>query len=115
MKVIKIGGGSLRGKKNILDILDLVAERGRGNIIVVSAFGGITDMLIEGMSRALEDDDAIPPLSPRSKTSTFSWPGTSFLRASITSATHAIWRPFEPTRTPLLRLKFYRRNHPKND
>jgi aspartate kinase len=62
MKVIKIGGGSLRGKKNILDILDLVAERGRGNIIVVSAFGGITDMLIEGMSRALEDDDAIPPI-----------------------------------------------------
>lgn len=28
MKVIKIGGGSLRGKKNIQEILDLVAERG---------------------------------------------------------------------------------------
>jgi aspartate kinase len=60
MKVIKIGGGSLKGKKNIQDILGLVAERGRGQIIVVSALGGITDMLVEGMSRALEDDAAIP-------------------------------------------------------
>jgi aspartate kinase len=62
MKVIKIGGGSLKGRKNIQEILDLVADRGRGNIIVVSALGGITDMLIEGMSRALEDEDAIPSI-----------------------------------------------------
>jgi len=59
MKVIKIGGSSLKGKKNILDILDLIAERGRGNIIVVSAFGGITDLLIDGMGEALVDEAAI--------------------------------------------------------
>jgi aspartate kinase len=62
MKVIKIGGGSLRGKRNIQEILDLVADRGRGNIIVVSALGGITDLLIGGMSEALRDDGAIPSI-----------------------------------------------------
>lgn len=62
MKVIKIGGGSLKGKKNIREILDLLAERGRGNIIVVSALGGITDLLIAAMSRALKDDGAIPSI-----------------------------------------------------
>jgi aspartokinase len=51
MKVIKIGGGSLKGRKNIQDILDLVAERGQGHIIVVSALNGITDMLIGGPGR----------------------------------------------------------------
>jgi aspartokinase len=59
MKVIKIGGGSLKGKKNIQEILDLVAERGRGHVIVVSALGGITDMLIDSMAKALKDEEAI--------------------------------------------------------
>ncbi len=59
MKVIKIGGGSLKGKGNIYDILALLAERGRGNIIVISALSGITDMLIDGMNEALRDDAAI--------------------------------------------------------
>ena len=62
MKVIKIGGGSLRGKRNIQEILDLVADKGRGNIFVVSALGGITDLLIDGMSEALRDDGAIPSI-----------------------------------------------------
>jgi aspartokinase len=62
MKVIKIGGGSLKGKGNIQDILALVAERGKGHIIVVSALNGITDMLIDGMSEALRDDGAIPSI-----------------------------------------------------
>ena len=62
MKVIKIGGGSLKGRKNIQDILDLVAERGRGHIIVVSALNGITDMLIDGMPKALQDEAAIPSI-----------------------------------------------------
>ena len=59
MKVIKIGGGSLRRKKDIGDILDLVAARGRGHIIVVSALNGITDMLIAGMTSALQDEASI--------------------------------------------------------
>jgi aspartate kinase len=62
MKVIKIGGGSLRGKKNIQEILDLVAERGLGHVVVVSALGGITDTLLEGMSHALAEEAAIPSI-----------------------------------------------------
>ena len=62
MKVIKIGGGSLKGKKNIEEILDLVAERGRGHVIVVSALSGITDQLIDSMARALKDEEAIPSI-----------------------------------------------------
>jgi aspartate kinase len=62
MKVIKIGGGSLKGTGNIQAILTLVAERGKGQIIVVSALNGITDMLIEGMTKALQDDSVIPSI-----------------------------------------------------
>jgi aspartate kinase len=59
VKVIKIGGGSLKGKKGISDILDLIALRGRGHIIVVSALNGVTDMLIAGMSSAVGDETSI--------------------------------------------------------
>ena len=62
MKVIKIGGGSLKGKGNIEDILTLVAERGQGHIIVISALGGITDMLIDSMTEALQNEAAIPSI-----------------------------------------------------
>ena len=67
MKVIKIGGGCLNGKKTIAAILDLLSVRGKGNIIVVSALHGITDMLIEGMKSALADDQNIPDLMSQLK------------------------------------------------
>ena len=59
MKVIKIGGGCLKGRKNIARILDLIGERCLGDIIVVSALNGVTDQLIQGTRRALEDEAAI--------------------------------------------------------
>jgi aspartate kinase len=62
MKVIKIGGGSLKGKGNIEDILTLIAERGQGHVIVVSALSGITDRLIDSMTEALQSDAAIPSI-----------------------------------------------------
>jgi aspartate kinase len=40
----------------------LIAERGRGHIIVISALNGITDMLIDGMTEALQDEAAIPSI-----------------------------------------------------
>ena len=67
MKVIKIGGASLKGKKNIAHILDLIAHRGRGHIFVLSALGGVTDFLIDGMSAALADDAKIPAITGRLK------------------------------------------------
>ena len=65
MKVIKIGGGCLKGKKTIESILDLLAPRVNGDIIVVSALNGITDMLIDGMADALVDEETIAPLMSR--------------------------------------------------
>ncbi len=65
MKVVKIGGGCLKGKKQIAHILDLIADRGRGHIFVVSALYGITDTLIEGMEKAIEEEDSIPGLMSR--------------------------------------------------
>ncbi len=67
LKVIKIGGGCLHGKKTIARILDLVEERAKGNIIVVSALYGITDMLIHGMHMALDSDENIPGIISRLK------------------------------------------------
>jgi len=64
-KVVKVGGGCLRGKKRIARILDLVSERGRGQVFVVSALYGITDRLIEGMKRAVQEEADIPPLITR--------------------------------------------------
>jgi len=67
MKVIKIGGGCLRGKKKIAEIVDLLPEKGVGNIVVVSALYGMTDILIDSMSVALEDDSKIPKIISRIK------------------------------------------------
>jgi aspartate kinase len=62
MKVFKIGGGCLKGEETIAHILDLVAQRCRGSVIVVSALNGVTDFLIDGMSAALEDEGNIPAI-----------------------------------------------------
>ena len=59
MKVIKIGGGCLKGKKNIAQILNLICELGRGHIFVLSALSGVTDLLVQGMSEALADEGSI--------------------------------------------------------
>ena len=67
MKVIKIGGGCLNGKKTIARIVDLMAARAKGHIIVVSALHGITDSLIDGMAAALTDETAIAGITDRIK------------------------------------------------
>jgi aspartate kinase len=69
MKVIKVGGGCLKGKQNIAQILELLGERGLGHVVVVSALSGVTDQLYGGIRLALDHDANIPPLmsSLRSK------------------------------------------------
>ncbi|MBL0712813.1 MAG: aspartate kinase [Desulfosarcina sp.] len=67
MKVIKVGGGCLKGPKTIAEIVTLMAHRGRGHVFVVSALNGITDLLIDSMSTALMDEEAIPGLIGRLK------------------------------------------------
>lgn len=67
MKVIKIGGGCLRGKKKIAEIVGLLSTRAAGHIVVVSALYGITDILIDSMSIALEDESQISRIMCRIK------------------------------------------------
>jgi aspartate kinase len=67
MKVVKIGGGCLKGRKKIARILELITERGQGNVFVVSALNGITDLLVSGMSDALQDEENIARIMSRLK------------------------------------------------
>ncbi len=62
MKVIKVGGGCLKQSRTIEEIVGLMAARGRGQVFVVSALNGITDLLLNGMTAALEDEASIPRL-----------------------------------------------------
>ena len=65
MRVIKIGGGCLHGHRTIQTIMELLAERSRGDVVVVSALNGITDFLIDGMQKALTDETNIPDVMKR--------------------------------------------------
>ena len=67
MKVIKVGGGCLKGKENVKSILDLIVDRGAGDIFVVSALSGVTDQLIDGAASALKDEGQIPSIISRLK------------------------------------------------
>ena len=60
MKVIKIGGGCLKDGPAANLIIELIAKRGKGDIFVLSAFYGVTDVLISGVERALESEKNIP-------------------------------------------------------
>ncbi|SLM29203.1 Aspartokinase [Desulfamplus magnetovallimortis] len=62
MKVIKIGGGCLKGESVVSSIVELVAARGKGHIFVLSAFSGITDKLVSGIEMALHDEEHIPSI-----------------------------------------------------
>ncbi len=61
MKVLKFGGSSVKNKENILKVYDILSSsyQGKGDYtLVVSAFGGITDLLIEMSSLAAKGDVA---------------------------------------------------------
>ncbi len=114
MKVFKIGGGCLKGEETIAHILDLVSQRCRGSVIVVSALNGVTDFLIDSMSAALEDEGNIPAIIDYIKD------------VHMLVARHLISEPKalkkfslnlnnvpRPTRTPLLRAQFHQGEHPR--
>ena len=60
MKVIKIGGGCLKGNSVVGDIIHLIAKHGKGDIFVLSALSGVTNLLVQGMEKALKDEKSIP-------------------------------------------------------
>ncbi|MCG8635173.1 MAG: aspartate kinase [Desulfobacterales bacterium] len=67
MKVIKIGGGCLKDGPAANVIIDLITRRGKGDIFVLSAFYGVTDILISGIDLALSDEENIPDIISRLK------------------------------------------------
>jgi len=68
MKVIKIGGGCLKDGPAARKIIELIAKRGEGDVFVLSAFYGVTDILINSIRKALENEDDIPSIITRLKT-----------------------------------------------
>ena len=60
MKVIKIGGGCLKGNSVVGEIIHLIAKQGKGDIFVLSALSGVTNILVQGMEKALKDEKSIP-------------------------------------------------------
>ncbi|MBU0972524.1 MAG: aspartate kinase, partial [Proteobacteria bacterium] len=60
MKVIKIGGGCLKDGQAANTIVELIAKRGKGDVFVLSAFYGVTDILVSGIEKALESEAQIP-------------------------------------------------------
>ncbi len=67
MKVIKIGGGCLKDGPAAKAIIDLITRRGKGDVFVLSAFYGVTDILISGIDQALAAEDNIPNIISRLK------------------------------------------------
>jgi len=62
MKVIKIGGGCLKGASVVSSIVELIIQRGRGDVFVLSALSGITDKLMTGIEVSMADEEKIPTL-----------------------------------------------------
>ena len=68
MKVIKIGGGCLKDGPAARKIIELIAKRGEGDVFVLSAFYGVTDVLISGIEKALENEELISSVITHLKT-----------------------------------------------
>jgi len=58
MKVLKFGGTSVANSKNIALVKDIVSKNKDRAIVVVSAFGGVTDLLLQTAQLASEQDEA---------------------------------------------------------
>ncbi len=58
MKVLKFGGSSVASPENIIKIKDIISRYDDRTIIVVSAFGGVTDDLISAGKLAENQDDS---------------------------------------------------------
>src|SRR5690606_5651382 len=59
MKVLKFGGSSVANPEHIRKVKAIVANSGEAPVVVVvSAFGGVTDLLLEGSRLASNQDPA---------------------------------------------------------
>ena len=56
MKILKFGGTSVANSKNIAQVASIVSNINEKNVVVVSALGGVTDLLIEALCIAASGD-----------------------------------------------------------
>lgn len=57
MKVLKFGGTSVANAENIQKVVNIVKRNEEPELVVVSAFGGVTDLLIKAGTLAEKSDD----------------------------------------------------------
>ena len=58
MKVLKFGGTSVANSKNIEHVSYIVASQDKNNVVVVSALGGITDLLMSALQTAAKGESS---------------------------------------------------------
>jgi len=58
MKVLKFGGTSVANSKNIDQVSAIVASQDKNNIVIVSALGGITDLLMSALQIAAKGESS---------------------------------------------------------
>lgn len=58
MKVLKFGGSSVGRREGLMNLKKIVEEQNAPAIVVVSALGGVTDLLLRTASQAAEGNDA---------------------------------------------------------
>ncbi len=56
MKVLKFGGTSVANAENIAFVKDIISKNNTTSIVVVSAFGGVTDVLLATATLASKQD-----------------------------------------------------------
>ena len=56
MNVLKFGGTSVGSPESILSVKNIVSSRDESVIVVVSALGGVTDLLLKASSQAGDGD-----------------------------------------------------------
>ena len=57
MKVLKFGGTSVANSSSIKNVLSIVQQEQQCTV-VVSALGGVTDLLLNAMNRAAQNDNS---------------------------------------------------------
>jgi len=60
--VLKFGGSNLKKKDDILRIVDVIGKYDTSLVIVVSAFYGVTDILVNALEKVKNDESAITEL-----------------------------------------------------
>jgi aspartokinase/homoserine dehydrogenase 1 len=57
MNILKFGGTSVANSSSLQSVIEIVKSQQQESVVVVSALGGITNLLIDFLYRASQNDD----------------------------------------------------------